>query len=221
VRDRFISTLFKESSRYPEMILLTGDLGFGVFDEFKEKRPGQFLNVGVAEQNMTGLATGMSLVGRNVFTYSIGNFPTLRCLEQIRNDAAYHNANVTIVSIGAGFSYGQLGMSHHATEDLGIMRSIPQITIFSPATLWEVEEATLSALKINGTCYIRLDKSYADEGDVISNEFKVGYPRLVRSGDMLTIVCTGGVMGEILKATETLAESGINCGRTLFGWRFI
>ena len=91
---------------------------------------------------MTGLAAGMALDGRIVFTYSIANFPTLRCLEQIRNDAAYHDANVKIVSIGGGFSYGVLGMSHHATEDLAIMRSIPSVTVASPGCLWEVEAVT-------------------------------------------------------------------------------
>src|SRR2546422_8988263 len=98
-------------------MVLTGDLGFGVLTRFAKRFPRQFLNAGVAEQNMTGLATGLALEGRIVFTYSIANFPTLRCLEQLRNDAAYHGASVKVVAIGGGFSYGSLGCSHHATED--------------------------------------------------------------------------------------------------------
>ena len=129
MRDRFINELTSLLTEFPEIILITGDLGFGVLDHFRKSFPKNFINAGVAEQNMTGIATGMALEGKIVFTYSIANFSTLRCLEQIRNDACYHGVNVNIVSIGGGFSYGALGISHHATEDLSIMRSIPDITI--------------------------------------------------------------------------------------------
>ena len=122
MRDLFIKTLSELSEENSDIILITGDLGFGVLDDFRKRFPDNFINAGVAEQNMTGIATGLALEGKKVFTYSIGNFPTLRCLEQIRNDACYHNANVKIVSIGGGFSYGALGISHHATEDLAILR---------------------------------------------------------------------------------------------------
>ena len=125
MREHFIRRLYDLAGENPRITLVTGDLGFGVFNEFRDSFPSQFINAGVAEQNMTGLATGLALEGRIVFTYSIGNFPTLRCLEQIRNDACYHMANVKVVSIGGGFSYGALGVSHHATEDLAIMRSLP------------------------------------------------------------------------------------------------
>src|SRR5262249_41248189 len=103
MRDEFIASLARMADRHPEVFLITGDLGFGVLNEYVKRFPKQFLNVGVAEQNMTGIAVGMALEGRVVFTYSIGNFPTLRCLEQIRNDAAYHEANVKVVAIGGGF----------------------------------------------------------------------------------------------------------------------
>ncbi|MEX2031445.1 MAG: transketolase, partial [Dehalococcoidia bacterium] len=132
MRDAFVRALETEAEHDARIMLITGDLGFGVLDGYAERRPSQFLNAGVAEQNMTGVATGLAMAGRVVFTYSIGNFPILRCLEQIRNDAAYHDANVNVVSIGAGFSYGVLGMSHHATEDLAIMRALPGIVIASP-----------------------------------------------------------------------------------------
>jgi len=114
------------------VFLITGDLGFGVLTDFAERFPRQYLNVGVAEQNMVGIATGLALEGRIVFTYSIANFGTLRCLEQIRNDACYHNANVKVVSMGGGFSYGALGISHHATEDISILRALPDITVVVP-----------------------------------------------------------------------------------------
>ena len=117
MRTAFINALRNAASADPRIFLVTGDLGFGVLSEYCRDLPEQFLNAGVAEQNMTAVACGLALDGRIVFTYSIGNFATLRCLEQIRNDVCYHNANVKIVCIGGGFGYGALGMSHHATED--------------------------------------------------------------------------------------------------------
>ena len=120
MRDSFIKELERLTIIHPEIILLTGDLGFGVLDNYKKNFPDNYINVGVAEQNMSGIAAGLAFEGRVVFTYSIANFPTLRCLEQIRNDICYHDLNVNIVCIGAGFSYGALGMSHHATEDISI-----------------------------------------------------------------------------------------------------
>src|SRR5438477_2359167 len=142
MRDQFVKTLTALAETNSLIMLVTGDLGFGVLTGFKERFPRQYLNVGVAEQNLTGLATGLALEGRVVFTYSIGNFPTLRCLEQIRNDVCYHNVDVKVVSIGAGFSYGPLGISHHATEDISILRALPNMTVVSPCDLWEVAEAT-------------------------------------------------------------------------------
>ena len=145
MRDTFIKRLTELARSDPRIMLVTGDLGFGVLTPYAEELPAQYLNAGVAEQNMTGMATGMAMEGRVVFTYSIANFPILRCLEQLRNDAAYHGANVNAVSIGGGFSYGALGMSHHATEDLAIMRAIPDIDVLAPCCPWEVEGITTDA----------------------------------------------------------------------------
>ena len=133
MRDTFVSELQRLAYDNPQIILITGDLGFGVLMKFSESLPDQFINAGVAEQNMTGLASGMALDGKIVFTYSIANFNTLRCLEQIRNDACYHELNVNIISVGGGFSYGPLGYSHHATEDVSILRSIPNLKVFTPS----------------------------------------------------------------------------------------
>ena len=195
----------------PKIILITGDLGFGVFNDFRKKLPGQFLNAGVAEQNMTGLATGMALEGFKIFTYSIANFPILRCLEQVRNDACYHHANINIVSIGGGFSYGSLGFSHHATEDISIMRSLPEITVLAPGDLWETEQVTQSIPNIPGTCYLRLDKSDAGWTQQEGEQFKVGKARELRAGDDFTLISTGGILEDVLKATDILKEKGISC----------
>ncbi len=142
MRDNFVRQLSELAKNDPRVFLMTADLGFRVLDGFASDFPKQYLNVGIAEQNMIGLATGMALDGRVVFTYSIGNFSTLRCLEQIRNDACYHRANVKVVAVGGGFSYGPLGISHHATEDLAIMRALPDMTVVAPGDQWETREAT-------------------------------------------------------------------------------
>ena len=210
MRDRFIQTLCSLAEADPRIMLITGDLGFAVLDEYRRRFPAQFINAGVAEQNMTLVATGMALEGHIVFTYSIGNFPTLRCLEMIRNDAAYHGANVKVVSVGGGFSYGPLGISHHATEDLAIMRSLPDVTCISPTSLGEVNEATKAIAKIAGTCFLRLDKDKGPDGP--SNEpFVVGRPRLLRAGRDVVLFTTGGILSEVMTAAGLLQEAGIAC----------
>ena len=208
MRDAFIARLFDLAKEDERICLVTGDLGFGVLDKFAAALPKQYLNAGVAEQNMTGLATGMALDGRIVFTYSIANFPTLRCLEQLRNDAAYHDANVKVVSIGGGFSYGALGMSHHATEDLAILRALPQITVTSPACLWEVERITEALVDRPGTCYLRIDKSDAGRTGLPGEIFHFGKIRTLRQGADAAIFATGGIVKVALQAAAGLAEKG-------------
>ena len=139
MRDAFTRALMREAADDPKLTLITGDLGFGVLKPFWETYPSQFINAGIAEQSMTSLAAGLASTGRTVLTYSIGNFPTLRCLEQIRNDCAYHNLNVKIVCVGGGFVYGSLGVSHHATEDMAALRALPGVTVFTPGDPAEVE----------------------------------------------------------------------------------
>lgn len=211
MRDAFIGVLTELAPQHPKLLLLTGDLGFGVFNDFIARFSTQFLNVGIAEQNMSGLAAGLAIEGHTVFTYSIGNFPTLRCLEQIRNDICYHRANVKIVCVGGGMSYGQLGMSHHATEDLAILRSLPGMQVFSPGDLWEAAETTRYLVSHRGPAYLRLDKSAAPitvrPGDI----FQPGKIRTVREGADVTLVATGGILGEALLAADTLANQGIRC----------
>ena len=211
MRDLFIKTLSELSEENSDIILITGDLGFGVLDDFRKRFPNNFINAGVAEQNMTGIATGLALEGKKVFTYSIGNFPTLRCLEQIRNDACYHNANVKIVSIGGGFSYGALGISHHATEDLAILRSLPDITIICPTGRWEIQKATEEIYNHPGTCYLRIDKSMGDDSPFDKSEvFKIGKGRVLHEGTDCTIIVTGGILEEALIARNILSEEGVN-----------
>jgi transketolase len=211
MRDAFIERLTELAERDPRVFLITGDLGFGVITRFAEQFPRQYLNAGVAEQNMTGLATGIALEGRIVYTYSIANFPTLRCLEQVRNDAAYHDADVKIVAIGGGFSYGALGMSHHATEDLAVLRAMPGVTVVAPGDDWEAAEATEAVAATPGTCYLRLDRSSAGVQRNEGEQFTLGRARKLREGTDLTLIATGGMLGEVLAAPDRLVADGIGC----------
>lgn len=211
MRDHFISSLTEIAQKNNNIILITGDLGFGVLDNFIEKYPKQFINSGVAEQNMTGIASGLGMDGKTVFTYSIGNFNTLRCLEQIRNDACYHNSNVNIVSVGGGFSYGALGYSHHATEDIAIMRAIPNLRVFSPCDFWEIQEITKQVVELGGVNYIRIDKSSAGNTRKNDEDFIVGKGRVLTDGTDVTIIATGGIVELALEAQKKLNSSGISC----------
>jgi transketolase len=211
MRDHLVNALGEAASNNKNIVLITGDLGFGVLNDYIKNYPQQFINAGVAEQNMTGIAAGLGMDGKIVFTYSIGNFNTLRCLEQIRNDACYHNANVNIVSVGGGFSYGALGYSHHATEDIAIMRAIPNLRVFTPCDFWEVEEIVKSVIKSGGVNYIRVDKSSAPNSNQKDEVFEVGKARIIKEGTDFSILVAGGIMEFALQAYEELLKIGISC----------
>lgn len=210
MRDTFVKTLIELANKDRNIELITGDLGFGVLKPFWEQCPDQFTNAGVAEQNMTAMAAGMALEGKTVFTYSIGNFSTLRCLEQIRNDCAYHNANVKIVCIGGGFAYGSLGMSHQATEDLAIMRSLPGVTVFAPGDLVEAEECTKAMVETEGTCYLRLGRGGEKRIHERIDGFKVGRAIKVHGGEKIAIFSTGAIFDEVRVAYKELICIGVN-----------
>ena len=209
MRDTFAKRLAELAAADDRIMFITGDLGFGVFEQFQRDFPGQYLNAGVAEQNMIALASGLALEGRVAFAYSIGNFPVLRCLEQIRNDAAYHDANVKVVSIGGGFSYGSLGISHHATEDIAVMRAIPNVQAFTPGTLSDVVNSVDALVATPGTGYLRLDKSQGSDVEG-AGAFEVGAWRVMAEGSDVTLVACGGILGEAQGAATLLAADGIS-----------
>ena len=210
MRDAFVRTLVELAKKNKNIELVTGDLGFGVLKPFWEQCPNQFTNAGIAEQNMTSLAAGMALCGKIVFTYSIGNFPTLRCLEQIRNDCAYHNANVKIVCVGGGFSYGSLGMSHQATEDIAILRALPDVAVFAPGDLVEAEEITKAIVGYPGTCYLRLGRGGEKRiHDKIVN-FQIGKAIKIKDGKDIAIFSTGAILDEAIEAYNDLVKEGFN-----------
>ena len=211
MRDAFTRALMREAAKDPKLTLITGDLGFGVLKPFWETYPDQFVNAGIAEQSMTGLAAGMAREGRTVITYSIGNFPTLRCIEQIRNDCAYHDANVKVVCVGGGFVYGSLGMSHHATEDMAIMRALPGVTVFTPGDPEEVEAIVPIMLKTPGTCYLRLGRGgepTLHAGPV--TDWQPPKALTLRVGKDVAILSAGGILTQTVGAADILAEKGVS-----------
>ena len=212
MRNAFIRTLLKLAESDERIHVVVADLGFGVMEPFATKFPRRFLNVGVAEQNMTGIATGLALSGKIVFTYSIANFPTLRCLEQIRNDVCYHHANVKIVSVGGGLGYGALGVSHHATEDIAVMRALPGLTVVAPGDPVETEHAVRALGERVGPAYLRLGKS----GEPIVHKrpinFRLGEAIRVIEGTKITLLATGTMLHATVQAAERLAQRGLAAG---------
>ncbi len=213
MRDTVIKTLIELGKKDKDIELITGDLGFGVLKPFWETLPNQFINAGIAEQNMTGVAAGLALEGKKVFTYSIGNFPTLRCLEQIRNDCAYHNANVNIICVGGGYVYGSLGMSHHATEDIACLRALPDVTVICPGDPLEAKLATEVIAHTDGTTYLRLGRGGEKVVNNSIKKFTIGKAYKIRDAkDMpnkIAIFSTGAILEETSKACDILEEQGI------------
>ena len=219
MRDTFVRTLLEEAKRNKDIELLTGDLGFGVLKPFYEALPDQFTNVGIAEQNMTTMAAGMALEGKIVFTYSIGNFPTLRCLEQIRNDCAYHNANVKIVCVGGGFVYGSLGMSHQATEDIAILRALPDVVVECPGDLVEAEEATKAISNMPGTCYLRLGRGGEKRVHDKIDDFRIGKALRIREIEgkgKVAVISTGAILDDTTEACDELVKQGYGISQYSF-----
>lgn len=193
MRTAFIEQLIKEARKNDKMFLLIGDLGFSVVEPFAQEFPNRYINVGIAEQNMAGIAAGLAMNGYVVYCYSIGNFPTLRCIEQIRNDIVYYHSNVRIVSVGAGYAYGSQGMSHHATEDIGMLRTLPGMTVCTPSDPIEAKMLTTISSTYQGPMYIRLGKA----GEKVYHEkeitdYKVGDLLPIRKQNGKTLVITGG-----------------------------
>lgn len=212
MRDALMTALTELAKNNANLMLLTADLGYGLFDKFSQDFPRQYLNVGVAEQNMMGVATGLALEGYTIFAYSIANFSTFRCLEQIRNDACYHEVNINIIASGGGFTYGPLGMSHHATEDLSIMRTLPHVTVVAPCDQWETANAVSALASSKGVGYIRLEKTPADTKLPAEEKFQLGKARRLRGGGDVTLIATGCIVSEALLAAEILAqEKNVQC----------
>lgn len=212
MRTVFNSTLLDIAKQDSRVHMVLADIGYGEIEAFAQMFPDRYVNVGVAEQNMTGIACGLALEGKIAVTYSIANFPTLRCLEQIRNDVCYHKAQVKIVIIGGGMAYGALGVSHQSTEDIAIMRALPDMAVLSPADRHEAKAAVYAMMAHNGPVYYRC--GYKNEPDIHSGEVEISLGKAlpVRTGSDAVIVTTGTIAFRGLQAADLLKKEGIHVG---------
>jgi transketolase len=210
MRDTFVKTLLNEAKKDPNIILMTGDLGFGVLDEFQKELPDQFINSGVNEQTMMGLAAGYASTGKRVFVYSIGNFPTLRCLEQIRNDVCLMNNSVVVVSVGAGYAYGSQGYTHHALEDIAVLRALPNMDVIVPADPRETVGITRLLTSTKNPSYLRLGKSNEPAIHEKEIEMEPGKINELSGGEDGTVIFSGSVGVVVLQAAKELASEAIN-----------
>lgn len=213
MRNHVIDAITEKAALDKRIMLMVADLGYSVIEKFQESFPDRFVNVGIAEQNMTAIAAGLAMEGNVVFTYSIGNFPTLRCAEQIRDDVCYHNLNVKILAVGGGFAYGDLGMTHHATEDIAFMRSMPNMRVFVPADAIEAVACLEEAIAYDGPAYIRLARGR--EPNVHQDEAVIKPCRLIPmksevSKATISVIASGTVVSEAVKLGELLSFDNIS-----------
>ena len=207
-----MDSLIALANKDSRVFLLTGDLGFASFDAFQYAHPDRFVNVGVAEQNLVAVATGMALEGCTVFAYSIGPFASFRCMEQFRNGPCYHRLPVIMVSSGAGFAYGTLGYTHYAIEELGSLRAFPSIAIATPADRAEVTQLMPWLAARRGPAYMRLDRtSETVAAGAAPVRAPPGQITEFRAGTALTLLSYGSLVGEAVRAAEALSSTGIEC----------
>jgi transketolase len=209
MRTLFNRVLVDIARKDPRIWMILADIGYGEIEPFREAFPERWYNCGVAEQNMTGVACGVAMEGNIAITYSIANFPTLRCLEQIRNDVCYHNVDVKIVIIGGGLAYGPLGVSHQATEDIAIMRALPNMVVFCPCDFAEAEAGVHAMIAHRGPFYYRCGYKKEPPVHAAPIRLELGRALQVRDGDAATILFTGTIGNQALPAAEELAAEGI------------
>ncbi|WP_150290128.1 transketolase family protein [Sphingobium estronivorans] len=203
MRNAFIEELTALAESHDHIALIVGDLGYSVIEEFADRFPDRFVNAGVAEQNMTGLAAGMASEGYHVFTYSIANFPTFRCAEQIRNDVDHHRLPVTVVAVGGGVAYGALGYSHHAVQDYALMRAMPHMTIAAPGDPLETRACLRWLVANPGPSYLRLGKAGEPRFHDSIPDVAPGRWVKVRDGDDDSILLsTGAALGAAMSRAE-------------------
>jgi transketolase len=209
MRNAFVKALTEVAASDARVVLLTADLGFKIFDDFANRYPGRFMNVGVAEANMVGMASGMALEGLRPFVYSIVPFATMRCFEQIRNDLAYHNADVTVVGVGGGYSYGHNGPTHHGVEDIALLRALPRMTVLCPGDPAETIAAVRALAQHTGPAYLRLGR--AGEPDVHRTvpTLTIGKGIPMREGPDIALLPTGNMLTTAMTVAGLLAASGI------------
>lgn len=210
MRNEFIETITELAEDDDRIMLITADLGWSVVERFADKFPDRFLNVGVSEQNMLGVATGLAQVGFHPFVYSIATFSSMRCYEQIRNGPLLHGLPVRIVGIGGGYAYGHAGPTHHAFEDLAILRCQPEMTVLSPADPAQACESARASQSITGPIYYRIGKGRNPTIDGLDGRFQLDAPEVVRDGRDILFLATGTIASECVAAAEQLSQSGVS-----------
>ncbi|MDX6706433.1 MAG: transketolase [Solirubrobacteraceae bacterium] len=208
MRNAFLDELLALAAEDPSVMLLTGDLGFMVLEPFAERFPERFYNVGVAEQNMVGLATGLAEAGFRPFVYSIATFATLRPYEFIRNGPALHDLPVRVVGVGGGFDYAHNGVTHHALEDLAVMRAQPRMAVIAPADPGQARSAIRTAHALPGPVYFRIGKGPSAVPG-LDDRFDLGRLEIVREGGDVALIATGAIASETIEAARLLARHGI------------
>lgn len=211
MRSTFINCLIEQARVDGRIFVITPDLGFSVLEGYAQEFPDRFLNVGIAEQNAVGVAAGLALSGKIVYVYSIIPFVTMRCFEQVRVDVAYMNTNVRLVGVGAGLSYGPAGATHHAIEDIAIMRALPNMTVCCPGDPIEVRELTSCSFLHNGPIYLRLGKNGEPK---IHNEhvhFKLGQSITITEGKDMAVIVTSNM----LEYAYTFVQQQLSQGQTI------
>lgn len=210
MRNAYIDAVYELAGKDVRVLALVADNGAVVYDKFRRDFPDRFINFGIAEANMVTVAAGLASCGKIPFAYTIASFLTMRAFEQIRNDVCIQRANVKIVGIGAGFVYSNLGPTHHATIDLSLMRALPGMTVFSPADRLESKKVTFEAARIEGPVYIRIATGGSPTVYEADYVFEPGKGIVLREGPDVTIISTGGIVHEVLKACDDLRKAGIS-----------
>ena len=211
MRKTFINTLCDLAEKDERITLLTGDLGFMVMEPFVERFPDRFINVGVAEQNLIGIASGLAESGLIPFAYSITPFAVLRPYEFIRNGPIKHNLQVRIVGVGSGVEYSRDGLSHYGIDDVGVLRVQPNISIFAPADYQQAETIFRKTWNIPGPLYYRLSKDETLIVPELSGQFEIGEAQLIGHGKDILFITSGAITLEAVKAIEILKTMGIDC----------
>ena len=209
MRAAFAQTLSELAERDERIVLMTGDLGFMALEPFSDRFPDRFFNVGVAEQNMIGLATGLAESGYLPFVYSIATFASLRGYEFIRNGPIAHRLPVRIIGVGGGFEYGSAGPTHHGLEDVGVMRLQPGLTVIAPADHRQARNALLQTWDLNGPVYYRIGKDDRTEVAGLDGRFALGRNELVRDGGELMLVSMGSTAAATVAAAEELGAAAL------------
>lgn len=210
MRTAFVTTLCELAAADERILLLTADLGWSVLEKFATAYPDRFFNVGVAEQNMLGLATGLAREGYVPFVYSIATFASMRCYEQFRDGPVLHQLPVRVVGIGGGFSYGHAGPTHHALEDLTIGRTQPGALVLAPADNPQTRAALQAIAEVTSPVYLRLDKTDYPDLAALGGRFAFDQPELIRAGEDVLFLCTGSITHDAMRAAEALAARGVS-----------